>query len=200
AGPRTLFVCSTHSGNTEEPLAALNQALDKGAKAVVITSGGKAKEVAIERGLPIFEVPGGLQPRMSVFYQLKALSALFENLGIMSDLSAQLKGASGFLQQAVQAWLPDVAAASNPAKELAEELAGKTPIIYAGPRLSAAAYKWKISFNETSKNLAWFNQWPEFNHNEIVGWTSHPVEKPFQPIELRSSFEHERILKRFAIS
>lgn len=199
-GDKTLFIASSHSGNTEEVLSALDLAKDRGAHIVVMASGGELIKRAEPADWPILKIPTGLQPRMSVFYGIKALAVLFEKLGLMRDLSAQLDKTADYLEQAVQAWLPEVATSQNPAKELAEELAGKTPIVYAGPRLSSAAYKWKISFNETSKNLAWNNQWSEFNHNEFVGWTSHPTDKPFQPIELKSSFEHERILRRFDIS
>ena len=62
------------------------------------------------------------------------------------------------------------------------------------------AYKWKISWNENAKNVAFWNEYPEFNHNEFIGWTSHPVEKPFAVFDLVSSFEHPRILNRFEIS
>ncbi len=41
---------------------------------------------------------------------------------------------------------------------------------------------------------------PEFNHNEFIGWSSHPVEKPFAIIDLISSFEHPRTIKRFELS
>lgn len=33
-----------------------------------------------------------------------------------------------------------------------------------------------------------------------MGWTSHPVEKPYVVFDLVSEFEHERIQKRFAVS
>ena len=62
------------------------------------------------------------------------------------------------------------------------------------------AYKWKISFNENAKNIAWCNQLPEFNHNEFMGWSSHPVDKPYKVIDLRSSLEHERVQRRFEVS
>ena len=73
-------------------------------------------------------------------------------------------------------------------------------VVYAGPKLSPAAYKWKISFNENAKNVAWSGAYPEFNHNEFLGWTSHPVDKPYAVVDLRSSLEHERVQKRFEIS
>lgn len=199
-GDQTLFVASSYSGNTEETLSALAQAEARGARIVAMTAGGKLAEIAKKKGYPLFNLPAGLQPRMAVFYNIRAMAELFEGLGLMSELMPQLESAANHLEAALSNWLPDVPTPANPAKEIAEEIAGKTPIIYAGPRLSAAAYKWKISLNETSKNLSWYNQWPEFNHNELMGWTSHPINKPFAPIELISSFEHERVLKRFAIS
>lgn len=199
-GDRTLFVASSYSGNTEETLHALGQAEERKARIVAIASGGKLAEIAEAKGYPLFKVPSGLQPRMAVFYNFRALAELFEGLGLMEGLRPQLETAADHLENSLANWLPDVPTSRNPAKEIAEEIAGKTPVIYAGPRLSAVAYKWKISFNETSKNVAFYNQWPEFNHNEMMGWTSHPVEKPFAPIELISSFEHGRVLKRFEIS
>jgi glucose/mannose-6-phosphate isomerase len=66
--------------------------------------------------------------------------------------------------------------------------------------MGPAAYKWKISFNENAKQIAWTNQFPEFNHNEFIGWTKQPVDKPYAIVELRSSFEHPRVQKRFEVS
>ncbi len=66
--------------------------------------------------------------------------------------------------------------------------------------MAPIAYKWKISWNENAKNVSFWNEYPEFNHNEFLGWTSHPVEKPFAVFDLISNFEHPRILKRFEIS
>jgi glucose/mannose-6-phosphate isomerase len=197
---KTLFIASSYSGNTEETVSALMQAKARRSQIVVLASGGKLAEMADKEGWPRYDLPGGLQPRMAVFYSFRALAELFEGLGLMQDLIPQLATAADHLDGSVKNWLPDVPVSRNPAKQIAEEIAGKTPVIYAGPRLSSAAYKWKISFNETSKNVAFYNQWPEFSHNEIMGWTSHPVEKPFAPIELISSFEDPRVIKRFEIS
>src|SRR4029079_5463739 len=72
--------------------------------------------------------------------------------------------------------------------------------IYAGPKLFPAAYKWKISFNENAKNVAWCKQFPEFNHNEFIGWSSHPVDKTYSVIELRSQYEDDKIIKRYELS
>jgi glucose/mannose-6-phosphate isomerase len=104
------------------------------------------------------------------------------------------------LKVATAAWRPDVATKDNYAKQLALEVIGKSVVMYGGPLTYPAAYKWKISFNENAKNVAWVNQYSEFNHNEFLGWTSHPLDKPYCVIDLRSSFEHPQIQKRFELS
>jgi glucose/mannose-6-phosphate isomerase len=66
--------------------------------------------------------------------------------------------------------------------------------------MSAAAYKWKININENAKQIAWLDQFPEFNHNEFLGWTKQPVDKPYAVIDLRSQLEHLRVQQRFELS
>ncbi len=201
-GPETLFIASSYSGNTEETLSALAQAEEKKAQIVIIASGGKLQTIAQEKGYPFELLPPVGQPRFGVFYSLKAFVTILEKAGLVAtnDAEKELHEAADFLEQAIKSWLPTVAASKNPAKQLAQEVMGQSAVIYAGPLLYPAAYKWKISFNENAKNVAWSGAFPEFNHNEFLGWTSHPVDKPYKIIELRSNLEHKRVQKRFEVS
>jgi glucose/mannose-6-phosphate isomerase len=133
---------------------------------------------------------------------LKSLITILENAGLVETADAEktLHETAEFLKTEISNWLPDIATDRNPAKQLALEVAGTSPVIYAGPKMFPAAYKWKISFNENAKNVAWCNEIPEFSHNEFLGWSSHPVDKPYSVIDLRSSFEHERVQKRFLVT
>jgi glucose/mannose-6-phosphate isomerase len=200
-GADTLFIASSYSGNTEETLAALEEAEKMGAQIVVMTAGGKLMELAKEKNHTLFSIPSGIQPRMSSFYFLSAMAHIFEQLdlareGIIEELSAE----AGWLKDQYGSWLPDIARKDNLAKQIAFEIAGKTVIVYSGPLLYPAANKWKICSNENAKKLAWSNQYPEFNHNEFIGWSSHPTEKPFAVVEIRSNLEHPRTQKRFLVT
>jgi glucose/mannose-6-phosphate isomerase len=199
---KTLFIASSYSGNTEETLSALTEAEQRGAKVAVIASGGKLAEIAKQKNYPLITIPVTSQPRFAVLYNLNATASLLNNtnLSASSNIDSELQAASDFLKDSVAAWLPTVPTSNNPAKKLAMELAGKSIVIYAGPLLAPAAYKWKINFNENAKNVAWWNQLPEFNHNEFIGWSSHPVDKPYGVVDLRSNLEHERVQKRFTLS
>ncbi len=200
-GSNTLFISSSYSGNTEETLSALAEAAARDAQIVVIAAGGQLADLAREKGHPLFTIPGGIQPRMSAFYFLAVLVQLLQTLQLIEDGKVdELRVAGDWLKDQTANWRAEVPTDKNPAKQLAQELIGKSIVVYSGPKLFPAANKWKICFNENAKNVAWVNQYPEFNHNEFIGWSSHPVNKPYAVIEIRSNLEHERVQKRFAVT
>jgi glucose/mannose-6-phosphate isomerase len=198
----TLFIADSYSGNTEETISALEQALAKKAQVVVIAKGGKLEEIASTRNLPFIKLPDVAQPRYSVLANYKAVLTVLAAAGVVKgeEVFATINQAADFLEKSVQAWVPTVPTKDNPAKQLAQELLGKSVVIYGGPLTYAAAYKWKISFNENAKQVAWVNQLPEFNHNEFIGWSEQPVNKPYAVVDLRSNLEHERVQKRFEVT
>jgi glucose/mannose-6-phosphate isomerase len=201
-GPDTLFIASSYSGNTEETLSALGQAEQRGAHIAVVAAGGKLQDIAREKNYMLAAVPKAEQPRYAVFAMFRALTDILARAGVLgaADYAAQLAKAADFLKQAVEAWGPEVPTAKNPAKQLAQEFLGKSLVVYAGPKLFPAAYKWKIGCNENAKQVAWCNQIPEFNHNEFIGWSAQPTEKPYVVVDLRSNLEHPRVQKRFAVT
>jgi len=197
----TLFISSSYSGNTEETLAALAEAEERGAKITVMTAGGKLAEVAKQKGHPLFLIPGGFQPRMSSFYFLAALVQILEPLKLVASGSLnELRKTAEWLKDQPAQWRPEIPTDKNTAKQLALELVGKSIVVYSGSKLFPAANKFKICLNENAKNVAWVNYYPEFNHNEFIGWSSHPVQKPYAVVEFRSNLEHERVQKRFIVS
>lgn len=198
---RTLVITASYSGNTEETLEALQEARQKGAQIATIAHGGKLVQLAHEHGDVLAEVPECTQPRTAVFYMYRALVEILDAAKLVTDAAiSDLEALVEPLEQAANAWKADMPEAHNQAKQLAQKMAGKTPIIYGGPLTAPAAYKWKIDVNENAKNTAWNNFFPELNHNEFIGWSSHPVQKPFAVIDLISSYEHPRVLKRFDVT
>jgi len=197
----TLVIASSYSGNTEETLSALSQAQQKESQIAIVAAGGTLIEIAEKEGIAHVSLPFGVQPRMAMLYNLRGLLALMGTFGVIGkeeyDEVAKL---SGWLEQESSHWLPEVPTAENYAKQLAHEAVGKTPVFYGGAFTAPLAYKWKISWNETAKNVAFWNEYSEFNHNEFMGWASHPVEKPFVVFDLLSSFERPRILQRFELT
>ena len=197
----TLVIVSSYSGNTEETVSALTEAKQKDAQIAIVAAGGKLIEYATAHNVSHVIMPTGVQPRMAMIYNLKGIFALLTSFDVVSDAWLDtLTELSGWLEQESTNWLPEVPTEHNYAKQLALESIGKTPVFYGSPLTAPLAYKWKISWNETAKNTAFWNEYPEFNHNEFMGWTSHPIEKPFVVFDIKSSFDTPRILQRFELS
>jgi glucose/mannose-6-phosphate isomerase len=199
---KTFFIAASYSGNTEETVSAIAQAEAKGAQIAVITGGGKLAQLARDRGYPLVLLPRLVQSRYGLLYNFRALLLLAEQAGLLgaTDVSVQLEHAARFIENATADWLPTVPTARNPAKQLALEIIGESAVIYSGPKLAPIAAKWKMNLNENAKHIAWWNQLPEFSHNEFIGWTKQPTAKPYSVIELRSQLEHPQIQKRFVVS
>jgi glucose/mannose-6-phosphate isomerase len=203
ADENTLVITASCSGNTEETLSAYAQARERGCQLAAIAGGGKLFETATADHVVNVKLPEiKIQPRMLTFVQVRALVTLLDHFGVLkaSPHLAELADAAGWLHEQSQKWVKEVPIERNYAKQLALVAVGKTPIFYGGFDTRSLAYKWKISWNENAKNVAFWNYYPEFNHNEFIGWTSHPIEKPFVIFDLVSEAEHPQILKRFEVS
>lgn len=200
-GQKTLFIAASFSGSTEETLSTLRQAEEKGAQIVVIASGGPLAEIAEAKKYPFARLPVISQPRYGAFYVLRAIVEILIAFDLCEPSKiAELEAAAEKLKGILTTFRSDVPTDKNPAKKLALELMGSSMVIYASSQFFPVAYKWKISFNENAKNVAWCGAYPEFNHNEFLGWTSHPVDKPYKVVDLRSNLDHPQIIKRFEVS
>lgn len=200
-GPNTLVIASSYSGNTEETVSALEQAEVKGAQLAIIAASGKLIDEASSNRIAHVQLPENLQPRMAVIYNLRALASLLVTFGIVDKSKFdEIKTTTAWLKSESVKWAGNVTTDNNYAKQLAGLAVGKTPVFYGGTLTAPVAYKWKISWNENAKNVAFWNEYSEFNHNEFMGWASHPIEKPFAIFDLISPLEHPQILKRFEIS
>lgn len=197
----TLVIASSHSGNTEETVSCLEQAIERGCQLAVTSTGGKLKDIADQHDILYAPIPHDTQPRMGMIYNLRALIRILIEFGLVDKrLYSDMAATENWLAKESDLWTSDMPTERNYAKQLALIAVGKTPVFYGGSLMSPVAYKWKISWNENAKNVAFWNYLPEFNHNEFLGWTSHPVEKPFAVFDLVSELEHPRVLKRFALS
>ena len=200
-GEETLVIAVSHSGNTEETLSCYQQALDKKSCLAVMSTGGELIKRANNDNITYAQIPAGTQPRMSTVYHLRGLLKLLQNFWVIDgDLYNQVADSADWLEGEISHWTPAVPEKNNLAKQIAKMTIGKTLVIFGGELSWPLAYKWKISWNESAKNLAFSNQYPEFNHNEFIGWSSHPVEKPFTVFDIRSNLERARIRERMELS
>ncbi|TYP56690.1 bifunctional phosphoglucose/phosphomannose isomerase [Thermosediminibacter litoriperuensis] len=199
---KTLVIASSYSGNTEETLAAYDEAVKKKARIVAITTGGELKKKAMADEIPVITIPPGLPPRAAIGYSFFPLLVLLEELGIIHNCTVQIPGAIELMREVRDELAPEVPEEKNPAKALARKIHGKLPVIYGSQGVTdALAVRWKGQINENGKHPAFFNVFPELNHNEIMGFEGDPgLLKEVEIVILRSPEENDRVKKRIEIT
>jgi glucose/mannose-6-phosphate isomerase len=171
-GPETLVVIASYSGQTEEALACAEEALSRGCAPVCVTSGGSLGALAEREGLPLVTFPGGGQPRAAVGVLSMAVLATLEAAGLCHDHSGDVKAAAAQLEADNALLGPQSAEGKNPAKELARRLEKRLAVVYGAAATAPVARRWKGQVNENAKAPSFFNELPELDHNELMGWTS----------------------------
>ncbi|OGY68044.1 MAG: bifunctional phosphoglucose/phosphomannose isomerase [Candidatus Harrisonbacteria bacterium RIFCSPLOWO2_02_FULL_45_10c] len=187
----TLIIANSYSGNTEETVDAYKIALKKKLPVAVIATGGTLLQLAKKNATPYIQMPDiGLQPRMALGLNLMAHLKFIDPV-VMKKLKA--------LERTL-----DVARYEAEAKILVKKLRDKIPIIYASAENQALAYIWKIKFNETSKIPAFYNAFPELNHNEMNGFDAVAATRQLSAnahfIFLRDANDHPKIQKRMRVT
>jgi glucose/mannose-6-phosphate isomerase len=180
----TLVIISSYSGNTEETVSAMREAIGRGAMLAAVTSGGEVKSLCDTHNLPHILIPGGNPPRSMFAYSACQLLYLLRGFGLIGGkVSELLEGAFHLLstqQTTIEA----------EALEMARTLNGTTPVLYSEQRLEGVAVRWRQQINENSKMLCWHHVFPEMNHNELVGWETGTND--LTVVMLQSSADHER--------
>jgi glucose/mannose-6-phosphate isomerase len=183
----TLFFMVSHSGDTEETISCLNQAKAVGFKYVVVTSGGKLLQLAKETNNLYCQVPTGIQPRLSTGYFISIVIKILINSGMLPDTEEEI------MEAADQIHIEN----EDHAKEYAKRIVGKVPVVYATENNSSLAHISKIKFNENSKTQAFWNFFPELNHNEMIGFSKLQMKPIF--LIYQSQFTNDRNIKRIEV-
>ena len=186
-----LIIASSYSGNTEETIDSFQKALGSGLSCIAISTGGALLEIARKQKAPFIEIPQtNIQPRLALGLSSIAMAHAMRQ----RDLLLELNELSTTLHPHE---------CEKAGKELAHELQGCVPVVYTSLHNEAIAYNWKIKFNETGKIPAFYNVFPELNHNEMTGFdvqeTSRALSQNFFFIILHDSDDDPRTQKRMDI-
>jgi len=200
-GPDSLVVASSYSGNTEETLEAYQQAKDTGATLLAITTGGKLADKATSDGIPLIKIPPRLPPRAALGYSFVPLLVSLWRMKLAPDRCMDFFEGEHILKEGVEEYKIEVPAEENLAKEMAANLHRRLPIIYsATDHFDAVAVRFKGQLCENSKMLSFFNFFPEFNHNELVGWNKlYDLQPHLAVVILRDEDDHHRIRRRMEL-
>lgn len=187
----SLVVISSYSGNTEETISAMNQAIVKKAQIVCVTSGGKILEMAKQNGYDAIVIPGGNPPRSCIGYSLVQLLKIIQFNGFSkTDLLSQVKESIALLDK-------EKNSIKTEATSIAKTLDKKIAVLYSLGTCEGVVVRFRQQINENSKMLCWHNTLPEMNHNELVGWTEK--NDSLAVVTFHTSFDYERTVKRYEV-
>ena len=191
----TLVIASSFSGSTEETLSAYDAARKGRFRLVGIASGGELLARCEHDGVPFVRIPADppdMQPRCATGYGVGIL------VGILARSGLAAKGATKTVAGLGPLLAASMQAARRRAKRLIPALRQATPVVYASQRYATVARIWKIKLNENAKTPAFWNVFPELNHNEMTGWMKR--QGVFHLVFLTDPEEDPRVLARQKIA
>jgi glucose/mannose-6-phosphate isomerase len=197
ADEETLVFIVSYSGETEETLSAMLDALKRKCMVIAIASGGTLISFAQKLHLPYITVRSGLQPRVAVPYLFFPLVVAMEKIGLVSNIEKELEETPKVLEALAEENSSTVPLKENFAKKLAWELHSTIPVVYGFRQYRAVAMRFKSELNENSKIPAKWESFPELNHNDIVGWeAASKLTKKFTVLLIRDEDEPPEIRNR----
>jgi len=205
----SLVIASSYSGGTEETLSGWKAAGQAGARRIAITTGGVLAESARNEGTDLITFDYKAQPRAALGYSFTLLLGLLHRLDLIHNPESELREALELLDQSAGEKAPSDSSFHNRARELSSSLEGTIPVILAAEHLEPVARRWTTQINENSKAWAFWNQYPELNHNMVVGLENPEsirqlAEKQggsrLRVIHLESAHYHAQTKKRMTIT
>jgi glucose/mannose-6-phosphate isomerase len=195
-----VFVVS-YSGETEETLSALLDAIKRKCMIICVSSGGKLRKFAEKLSLPHLLVPTGMAPRATLPYLFMPMPTILEKIGLVSDVEIEIAETIKTLKQVSVQNSPEKALTNNFSKTLALNICGTVPAVYGFGFYRAVAQRFKTQINENSKNPAKWEVFPELDHNEIVGWeAAKEFAECFSVIFIRDADERPEMRQRIEVT
>jgi glucose/mannose-6-phosphate isomerase len=187
-GPETLVIVMSHSGNTQETIAAYDDASRRNATLMVITTGGELERRARAHGVALHQFSSDAPPRTAMPQGLAPLLHLGRRTGMVQDGRSALEAAAMAYRAIVECSAPDVPTANNRAKQIAAAIHGRVPLVIGALHLSSTATRFKNQLAENGKMIATADTFPEIGHNLVVGLaTAHEVSKRLALVTIEPS-------------
>jgi glucose/mannose-6-phosphate isomerase len=170
-GPMDLVVGVSSSGQTEETLSAVDEAVRRGCPLVTVGPSGSPLAARAEqaRGVHLPVDQGGRKPRANLWSLSVPLLVLADVLGLAAVPTGSLERTADLLDELAGSYGPAVPSYDNPAKSLAIELSGSLPYLWGSTELGGvAAVRLANQLSENAKAPSVPGVLPEAQHNQVV--------------------------------
>jgi glucose/mannose-6-phosphate isomerase len=195
-GSGALVFAVSGSGNTDEVNHAAAAAAARGARLVVISTGGWIVDFAEECGVAIVRIPPEIRPPRATFgVVVGALLGVTEKTGFLTEAGALLESAVAQLRRRRD----ELGRDGNIAQGLAQRLVARHVLCQGDTPIGAtAAERWKAQINQNAWQPASASEQPNASHNEAVAWDGRKdlTSEREAAVLLRHGFEDPRVSLR----
>jgi glucose/mannose-6-phosphate isomerase len=210
ANKNSLVILASYSGDTEETLSCLLDAVNRKCMVFCLSSGGNLIRLAKKLNLPHLQVREGMPPRAAMPHMFMPLLKCMEQINMIPQSAKEFAEATKLLEKISEENAPNKLAIESPAKTLALNLDDSMPAIYGFGLYRGAALRFKQQFNENAKVPGKWEYFSELNHNETMGWEKAKqfakyysiilIRDESEPTEIRSRIETTKKLMQPSIS
>lgn len=201
ADEKSLVLLISYSGNTEEVLKVAKDALEKGCKLFVITTGGKLKDFAVQNGINYLilgsKYNGSKVSRTGIGYVLGATLGVLNQLKVLEFSAKDAQKVYRYVSYITEA----TGDGDKIAVQVAQKMFDKVPVFIGAEHTTPAIHIWRNFLNETAKQMAFCAEIPEMNHHLLDGLLYPKDDKDkFILIFINSSLYGDRVQKRIKIT
>lgn len=201
---QTLVICSSYSGSTEETLTALQAALKRQAKIVVVTNGGNLAKIAGQKKLPLYqyvatENPSG-QPRLGVAYGMMAILSVLRKVGVVKISPSEIQHLPTIAWEATKRYSATKPLKNNPAKQLAVAWKNSIPLMIGAEWAGGNLHSLNNQINENAKTFVDWKMLPDLNHHLLEGLRNRAVTKQIHALMILDSRYNTRTQRRFVLT
>jgi len=161
---KTLVILGSYSGNTEETLQMFDEAKSRNCKMLILTSGGKLKDLAEQHQIHTCNILPGFQPRMALGFSLTYLIFIFAEL-INKEVKTELTS----IVSRVKDSQPFEEDAQHVFDAIKSKLKYKLVTLTDG-LLEPVGIRFCQQIQENAKHECFQHTLPEMNHNVIESY------------------------------
>lgn len=171
----TLYIISSYSGSTEEPLSVYEKVKKRGAKIMAITSqsGNKLEKLMVKENIPgyIFkpEFNTSAVPRVGLGYNVFGTAVMLAKAGLFKIDIKEMKDIVASMEIWSRGLRLEEKTKFNLGKILAKEIQEKIPVAVAAEFLTGNLRVLRNQFCESGKNFGCYLTIPELNHYAMEG-------------------------------
>lgn len=194
----TLVISTSVSGNTDETISVLNEAIKKKCKIISFSSGGKIMKICKKNKIHHIQILEYINPRASLVAYLYPMLKVLEPILPISE--KEIKNSIEKLKVTKQNIASNNLKGNNLSLKLATHVS-EIPVVYFPFGLGAAAIRFKNSLEENSKMHVIIEDVIEACHNGIVSWDNKS--EITRPVLIQgkndniNTKKHWKILKKF---